>query len=51
MNELIKSYERKIVSLKSRISASGSLFERAYLYYELKTHEYILSEIKEELEI
>lgn len=51
MNKLIKGYERKIANIKSRIKASDSLFEKAYLYYELKTHEFALSEVKALVEL
>lgn len=47
MNELIKGYERKIANIK----ASDSLFEKACLYYELKTHEFALSEVKALVEL
>lgn len=51
MDIVIKGYEKKIASIKNRIAASDSLFEKAYLYYELKTHEFALSEVKALVEL
>lgn len=51
MDILIRNYERKIASIEARIAASGSLFEKAYLYYQLRTFKYALSEIKEVVEL